>query len=182
MLLKQEVIGRHVRQLRRNSGLSARGLGSRTGFSASFISQLENGLVSPSIGSMQRIAAALGVTLGEFFTAAGAGESGRIVRARDRTRFATTWSNGQLESLGSSRRLEAVLIVLEPGGRSGKHPHASELEEFTFVMKGSLVLTLGPEHHNMRAGDSVICRPGELRLWENPGRHRASLLVVSLRR
>ncbi len=70
-LLKQEVIGRYVRQLRARAGLSTRALGSRTGFSASFISQLEHGLVSPSIGSMQKIATALGVTLGEFFTAAG---------------------------------------------------------------------------------------------------------------
>jgi transcriptional regulator with XRE-family HTH domain len=182
LFLKQEVIGRHVRELRRNAGLSSRALGSRTGFSASFISQLENGLVSPSIGSMQKIAAALGVTLGEFFTAAGAGESGKIVRARDRTRFATSWSSAELESLGASRRLEAVLIVLEPGGRSGKHPHSNELEEFTFVMKGSLDLTLGPDRHKMRVGDSVIFLPGELRLWENPGRYRATLLVVSLRR
>jgi len=60
MFLKQDAIGHHVRHLRKKAGLSVRALGARTAFSASFISQLENGLVSPSIGSMQKIAAASG--------------------------------------------------------------------------------------------------------------------------
>ena len=182
-LLKQEVIGQHVRQLRARAGLSARALGSRTGFSASFISQMENGLVSPSIGSMQKIAAALGVTLGEFFTAAGEGATGTIVRARDRTRFESNWSSADLQLLGASRRLEAVLITLDPGGRSGKHPAAGhDHEEFAFVFKGPLVLTLGPDRHVLRTGDSVIFLPGELRLWENPRRASARLMLVALRR
>jgi transcriptional regulator with XRE-family HTH domain len=182
-LLKQEVIGRHVRQLRARAGLSARALGSRTGFSASFISQMENGLVSPSIGSMQKIAAALGVTLGEFFTAAGEGATGTIVRARDRTGFESNWSSAELQLLGASRRLEAVLITLDPGGRSGKHPASGhDHEEFAFVLKGPLVLTLGPDRHVLRTGDSVTFLPGELRLWENPGRASARLMVVALRR
>lgn len=181
-LLKQEVIGRHVRQLRARAGLSARALGSRTGFSASFISQLENGLVSPSIGSMQKIAASLGVTLGEFFTAAGEGATGTIVRARDRTRFESNWSSAELQLLGASRRLEAVLITLDPGGRSGKHPSSGhDHEEFAFVLKGPVVLTLGPDRHVLRTGDSVIFLPAELRLWENPGRATARLMLVSLR-
>jgi transcriptional regulator with XRE-family HTH domain len=181
-LLKQEVIGRLVRQLRLRSGLSARALGARTGFSPSFISQLENGLVSPSIGSMQKIAATLGVTLGEFFTAAGEGAAGTIVRARDRKRFQSDWSSADLQLLAASRRLEAVLITLEPGGRSGKHPASGhDHEEFAFVMKGPLTLTLGPNRHSLHTGDSVLLLPGELRMWENPGAGAGRLMVVTLR-
>ncbi|MFI5185012.1 MAG: helix-turn-helix domain-containing protein, partial [Vicinamibacteria bacterium] len=66
VLLKQEAVGAHIRQLRLSSNISLRTLAARTDFSPSFISQVENGLVSPSINSMQKIAEALGVTLGEF--------------------------------------------------------------------------------------------------------------------
>ena len=132
---------------------------------------------------MQKIAAALGVTLGEFFTAAGEGATGTIVRARDRTGFESNWSSAELQLLGASRRLEAVLITLDPEGRSGKHPAAGhDHEEFAFVLKGPLVLTLGPDRHVLRTGDSVIFLPGELRLWENPGRASARLMLVTLRR
>jgi transcriptional regulator with XRE-family HTH domain len=56
-------IGEVLRQLRERQGLSLRTLAGRAGFSASFLSQLENGQVSPSIASLDRIAAELGVTL-----------------------------------------------------------------------------------------------------------------------
>jgi transcriptional regulator with XRE-family HTH domain len=181
MLLKQEAIGHHVRRLRRRVGLTTRALGSRTGFSASFISQLENGLVSPSIASMQKIAVALGVTLGEFFTVASEGATGPLVRVKERTRFQSSWSNAGMEALGSGRRLESVLMTLEPGGRSGKHPSGQPHEEFAFVLKGPVALTRGPDRHVLRTGDAVTFLPGELRLWDNVGRGLARVLVVSLR-
>ncbi len=182
MLLKQAIIGQHIRKLRQRLGLSSRALGARTGFSASFISQLENGLVSPSIGSMQKIAGALGVTLGEFFTTAAEGASGTIVRAKDRVGFPSQWSSAALESAGTNRRLEVVVIHLEAGGRSGKHPYGHDTaEDYAFVLKGPVGLTLGPDRHVLRTGDAVCFLPGELRLWENPGRSQARLLFVSVR-
>ena len=63
-----QIIGEHIRRLRSDRGLSVRAFAAQTGFSPSFISQLENGQVSPSLGSLQKIADALGVTLGEFRT------------------------------------------------------------------------------------------------------------------
>jgi transcriptional regulator with XRE-family HTH domain len=182
MELRQKVIGLHVRQLRQRAGLSARALGARTAFSASFISQLENGLVSPSIGSMQKIASALGVTLGEFFTQAGEGASGVIVRAKDRVRFASQWSNADLESAGAGRRLEVVVIHLEKGGRTGKHPYGHDgAEDYAYVLRGPVKLMLGPETQVLRTGDAVCFLPGELRLWENAGRAAARLLFVTVR-
>jgi transcriptional regulator with XRE-family HTH domain len=59
--LKQQAVGEQVRLLRTQRGMSLRSLAAQTDFSPSFISQLENGQVSPSISSMERIAAALGV-------------------------------------------------------------------------------------------------------------------------
>jgi transcriptional regulator with XRE-family HTH domain len=183
VLLKQETIGLHVRRLRRRLGMTVRALGGRTGFSASFISQLENGLVSPSIGSMQKIAAALGVTLGEFFTAVGDGTSGTIVRAKERARFTSDWSLATLESAGASQKLEASVISLSPSGRSGKHPYAHDnAEDYAFVLKGPVTVRLGPDRHLLRTGDAVCFQPGELRLWENPGRSLVRLLFISIRR
>ena len=62
-------IGGRVRQLRAEHGLSLRALAARTGFSPSFISQLEADLVAPSIPSLEKIARVLGVTLTQFFSA-----------------------------------------------------------------------------------------------------------------
>lgn len=182
--LKQQVVGERVRRLRLAARISLRTLATQTDFSPSFISQVENGLVSPSIASMEKIARTLGVTLGEFFSAAAEGEGVLIVRAADRTQASSLWSHAQIEPLApltETRKFEPVLITLEPEGRSSKHPVASGKEEFAYVIGGELVLTLGPEEHLMGPGDAVTIRPQELRKWENRSTEPARVLVVASR-
>ena len=163
--------------------MSLRALASRTDFSPSFISQVENGVVSPSIASMEKIATTLGVTLGEFFAAASEGESALIVRSTERTQLPSAWSQGRVEGLSSrmGRRMEPSLITLEKGGRSGKHPAPHTSEEFAFVLEGEPTLTLGPEEHKLAPGDAVTIRPQELRRWENKQSPVVRILVVSAR-
>ena len=176
-VLKQQAVGEHVRHLRVQAGVSVRTLAKQSGFSPSFISQVENGQVSPSISSMEKIAAAVGVSLGDFFGAVTGGEGGLIVRVADRPGLSSGWSNAEIEALnapGSLARLEAMLITLRKGGRSGKHPYAHSREEFAFVMQGEVVLTLGPDDHRLRRGDAATILPGELRLWRNEAHARAS--------
>jgi transcriptional regulator with XRE-family HTH domain len=60
-------VGGRIRQLRLGVGMSVRTLATKTGFSPSLISQAEHGHVTPSIGSLERIAMALEVSLGTFF-------------------------------------------------------------------------------------------------------------------
>jgi transcriptional regulator with XRE-family HTH domain len=180
--LKQQVVGTHVRELRKSAGLSLRALAARSDFSPSFMSQLERGKVSPSIASMERIGSALGVSLAEFFAGVGDAEGGLVLRARDRKRLASSWSHAEIESLTRPRRagkLEALRIRLDPGGRSGKHPVGRRGEEFAFVLKGHPSLTLGPERYRLGPGDAVSILSHELRLWTNESSRRAEILVVS---
>jgi transcriptional regulator with XRE-family HTH domain len=60
-------VGGRIRQLRLGVGMSVRTLATKTGFSPSLISQAEHGHVTPSIGSLERIAMAPGLSLGTFF-------------------------------------------------------------------------------------------------------------------
>lgn len=182
-LLKQQQVGAHVRRLREQARLSVRALAARTDFSPSFISQLENGQVSPSIHSMEKIAGTLGVTLGAFFGAIGPGEGGLVLRRADRESMPSSWSSATIESLGRSsplRRLDPLLITLEPGGRSGKHPVPHRGEEFAMVLKGRVLLQLGPDQHRLGLGDTVTLLPGELRLWVNESRGECQILLVGL--
>lgn len=183
LVLKQQQVGEHVRRLREQARLSVRALAAQTDFSPSFISQLENGQVSPSIHSMEKIANVLGTSLGGFFAAVGPGEGGLILRRAEREPVPSSWSNAELESLGRQspqRRLDPLLITLAPGGRSGKHPVAHRMEEFVLVLKGRVTLRLGPDQHALAAGDSVTLLPGELRLWINESRTACQVLIVGL--
>src|SRR6185436_7275479 len=85
--LKQQQVGAHVRKLREQARLSVRALAAQSDFSPSFISQLENGQVSPSIHSMEKIANVLGTSLGAFFAAVGPGVGGLVLRRGERQRI-----------------------------------------------------------------------------------------------
>ncbi|HEY7511663.1 MAG TPA: helix-turn-helix domain-containing protein [Vicinamibacteria bacterium] len=181
--LKQQAVGDLVRRLREQRGLTLRALAAATDFSPSFISQVENGLVSPSIDSMARIAETLGVTLGEFFASVGAAEGGLVVRVADRVEIPSAWSQATIEALSPMRRgrlTEPLLITLAPGGRSGKHPTAQPREEFAYVLEGEVNLTLGPDTFQLGPGDSVTILRGELRRWANVGPTPARILIVAV--
>lgn len=174
-------LGVAVRELREGQQLSLRALAERTGFSASFLSQVENGQASPSISSMERIATALGVTMVEFFRRAG-GDAPLVTRADARPTLQSEWSKARIEVVGGGNqhgRLEAMLVTLEAGGSSGKRPDASTREEFTLVLDGSLELTLDDGQQMLEAGDAVTIRQGAARRWHNPGDQVARILIVA---
>jgi quercetin dioxygenase-like cupin family protein len=75
--------------------------------------------------------------------------------------------------------LEPVLITLNAGGRSGKHPTGHPAEEFALILEGTVILTLGPEEHVLEPGDTVTILPGELRVWRNDGTLPGRFLLVS---
>ena len=183
--VEPKIIGEHIRQLRLKSQVSVRAFAAQTGFSASFISQLENGQVTPSLGSLQKIAETLKVTLGEFFAAtAGEAEEDLIVHAGERHRLDSTWTDAHIEALGAmarNRRLEPVVVIFGPGGKSGKHPHAPAGEEFAFIVKGRITLTLGDEENELAAGDAVSLPAHAPRLWENRTQQVTEILIVSAR-
>jgi transcriptional regulator with XRE-family HTH domain len=176
-------LGHSVRQLREEQGLSLRALAERIGFSASFLSQVENGQASPSISSMERIASALGVTLGEFFQLAAA-DARPVTRADARPVLESEWSKGRIEALGagiSGGRMAPVLVTLEPGGSSGKRAHESAREEFALVLEGRVELTLDEREQTLAVGDAVTIRPGAMRRWHNASEVPARILIVAAR-
>ena len=175
-------VGERIRQLRLGLGMSVRTLATKTGFSPSLISQVENGQVTPSIASLERIAMALGVSLGKFFAEPDARAVG-LVRASGRQKLTSTWSPVSIEALGpmdGSGRLEPVMITMAPGGRSGKYPVARSGEKFALIFEGEVTLTLGDEVFVLRKGDTITFTPTTLYQWENIGVGPAQVVIVSV--
>jgi len=175
-------VGELLRDLRERRRLSVRTLAAKAGFSPSFISQVENGLASPSIASLEKIAAALDVTLAEFFKS-GESRSSAVVRAEQRPRIESGWSRAGIESLGADggSRLEPVLITLRASGSSGKRTHTLPREQFAFVISGEVTLLLDGTEQVLTRGDAVTIAPSSPFRWVNSSGSPAQLLVVSSR-
>ena len=83
-------VGEKIKALREQKGLSLKDVADLTGFSTALLSQMENHLVSPSLGTIIKLARALGVKVGDFLGET-QGEPFTIVRKDERkkvSRFA----------------------------------------------------------------------------------------------
>jgi transcriptional regulator with XRE-family HTH domain len=176
-------IGPKLKGARKKARLSLRELAGRTGFSASFLSQVELGQVSPSLASLERIAASLGMPLSGLFSSA-SGPSSVVIHRHDEGVVRSGWSRATLRLLLAAwpgQPVSAMLVALEPGGRSGKAPHPGSGRAFAFCVAGAAVLETPDATHELSRGDSICYETaGFASIWRNDGARTAEILVVSL--
>ena len=182
---KAEVhVGDIVRHLRQTHHLSVRTLADKCGFSPSFISQVELRQASPSIASTERIASALGVTLGEFFRAVDP-PLPAIIRSDARSVVQSEWSRAKIEALGplnKDSQLEPMIITIQPGGASGHKPYVWQAEQLAVVLKGTVELTLEGDVHDLKRGDAAGIPAGNRHCWRNKSQRPAQILIVTTHR
>lgn len=177
----EQRIGPEVKRLRDQAGLSVRALAERAGFSASFISQVENGLASPSISSLERMASALNVGIGDFFGPTRAPDV-LIVKADERPRFYSSWSRAHVSVLtpgATPDALRAIAVTLQPGGTSGHTLSGLPVEQFALVVDGTADLGLDGDTHHLQAGDAVSIPARVLHRWSNESASDVQIVVVS---
>ena len=170
-------IGGRIRHLRGRRGLTLRQLSERTGLTESFLSQVERDLTSPSIASLQRIANALGLTIGRLFEDVEA--PGRVVRRHERRRVAYPGLRSVDEFLTRDRsgRLQLILSTIEPGGGTGDEAYVHESdEEVVVVLDGELELWVGDERYDLREGDAIAYPSRVPHRNRNPGTTTARVL------
>lgn len=176
-----ESIGRKVRELRTERGLSVRTLAARAGFSPSFISQMEAETVSPSIASLEKVAQELGVSLGQFFSSLESAPR-EVVRKVERHEHESGWSKSTVALLADGapgRKLSAVEISVGPGGTSGKRAAFGAQEAVVLVLSGELTLELRGQEVELGEGDSAYVSEGAEFSWQNTGAEEAVLVMVA---
>lgn len=174
-------IAHKLKKLREDSRLSLRDLGEKTGLSASFLSQIELGQVSPSIASLENIANALNVRITHFFDDQAKPDS-VVMRRDERKRIYSQGSKAIIQPLAhklSKKKIEPFMLTLEVGGESGEHPYSSRHgEEFGIVLQGKARFTLEDKEYALEEGDSVYFNSTKPHKWKNMGSKEAIIILV----
>ena len=149
-------LGNKIRELRRTQNISIEQLSEITGLSTGLISQIERDITGPSLASMWKIAQALNVPINFFFDEAN--EENPIVRKNFRKKIMLPNSNITYELLSpdlKNRKIECLLIEIQPGECSTDEQIAHEGEECGFVIKGNLKVKWGAKEYLLGEGDSI---------------------------
>lgn len=140
-----------------------RELAERAGASPSFVSQLERGQTSASIGMLRRIAGALGLTVADLFSEED--EVGHRVLPREHRPELPTGPGARkyLVSQRPLRNVEVYVGEFDPGASTGDEPYThGDSQEIFVVLDGRVTLWLGDQDearsYELAAGDSIEYR------------------------
>lgn len=163
-------VGSRLRQVRMQRSLSVTEVARLSGLTRSFLSQVENGRVSPSVASLQKIVTALDMTLSALF--ARPAESRPLVRKRDRPRlhYAGTGVDEELLSPSLAGKLQVMWTRIDPGGGSGYEDYTHDAdEECIVVIRGGLEVTVEGQVYSLEEGDAITFGSRLPHHWHNAG-------------
>lgn len=156
-----KAIGASLKELRQQRGLPARWVAAQSGISAAMISRIENGLVSPSIGTLAALAEALEVPIVSLFRAARTehtdftlvrqGEGLRSTRITEAHRH--EYVNLATHSRKDLRFLARRVTLLREGGKPPTYVGHGVV--FIQVLEGEAIYLYGQTRHRLGPGDSI---------------------------
>jgi DNA-binding transcriptional MerR regulator/quercetin dioxygenase-like cupin family protein len=169
-------IGSHLRQLRAKKKLSLAQVARAAGISVGFLSALERSQMSGSVGTLRKLARFYKTNILDFFDANGS-SSRQVQPAQRKVLEAGPGVRMELLAWGNTV-MEPHLFRVAPQAGSGDS-YAHEGEEFIYVLRGALNITLETEEYRLKAGDSFYFESATPHHWKNPGRSETWLLWVN---
>ena len=171
-------IGKKIKDLRHQVGLTQQELADRTELTKGYISQLEHGLVAPSVITLLDLIECLGTTPSDFFKET---EPEQVVFT-DEGFFEKIDEGGNsiqwIVPTAQKNMMEPLLVVLQPHQKLEEDtPH--EGEEFGYVISGRIRLHLGEKYYVVKSGESFYYRADRSHYIENVSAKPAKYIWVS---
>ncbi len=172
-------VGDRLRELREARNISMRTLAGKSGLSANALSMIERGKTSPSVSTLYKLSAALGVSITAFFGVQSEAQQMVYLKADKRTRI--SFSRGVFEGLGGEQfagRVEPFMLTLESGASSGSHHMNHTGHEFVFCLRGQLEYQVEKNVYILEAGDSLLFAAQLKHKWRNASSHVANAIIL----
>lgn len=173
-----ELVSKRLKTLRDRRGLTLRDLAEASGLSVNTISLIQRGKSSPTIGTLHKLATALGVSVADFVEE----ESDRqvIFLKRERRKRARS-AKALIEGLGAGladQTLEPLLITLEPQADSGPDPIVHVGHELVFCLEGLITYEINGEEYILEPEDSLLFEARLPHRWHNAQDAPSRILLI----
>ena len=149
-------VGRELRALREARNITLAALADDTGFSASYLGQVENGTAIPSLSILATLAAALGTDATAFFPR-DVRKPVNVVRAGDPHRLRIAPNAREeftvLTAGAPDAEFSALTQRIFPGETVARFRHVGE--RFALVVEGEVRLFIGEDTYDLGPGDTI---------------------------
>jgi len=180
-------IGKNIRKLRMQKGLTLQNLSDNSGLSKPLLSQIENDIAAPPIATLLKISRAFGVDIGYFFQPNPAQERISVVR-RNEQREVMRLIRGQeakvgyrYESLAHSmpdKQMEPFWVEIEPRSEEELTFYNHRGEEFLYVLSGLMEFRGAEQVIELGPGDSLYFDSGIPHAVRGLGGKKARAIAV----
>ena len=174
----KQLVGRCIRELRTQKGLSLRALAELSGLSTNAISLIERGDNSPTVSSLHNLATALAVPITAFFKQQ---LDGQVIHLKKNRRPTSETAGVRMENLGSglpNQQIEPFLMTIEPGGSSTSGQITHSGEEMVYVLIGALICRINEDEYHLEEGDSLLFLATQPHVYRNQTGKPAEVLII----
>jgi transcriptional regulator with XRE-family HTH domain len=160
LLIKQMIprLGRILKTYREKTGRNQGDVASKAGISVSMLSQIERGMVAPSIETLMMVCAVLDLNASQLFRMVAADEHPvRIHHRGERLRNEVGGVHYEqlMTSMQGNWQSEMFLLEVAPGCSTTFSGGGHEGVEMGFVLAGEAVLTVDATDYAVSKGDSI---------------------------
>jgi transcriptional regulator with XRE-family HTH domain len=171
-------LGKKLRNIREERGLSQRDLSQRAGISTNAVSLIERDENSPSVSTLQSLAAALNVKISYFFDDQ---ETQQVLHIKAADRPVINSKGVQIEGLGSEldyQEMEPFLISLKPNSGSGERQVVHTGHELVYCLEGQVEYLIDGQIYTLGEGDFLFFEAHLPHLWRNVHDQEAKILLI----
>ena len=177
-------IAARVRELRTAQNLSLDALAAKSRVSRSMISVIERGESSPTAVVLDKLAAALSVTLPSLFDAKAAAQppNGPVARRENQPQWqdpASGYVRRNVSPAGVPQPMQIAEVHFPPGARVAfEATRDARVHQQIWLLEGAMDITLDGERHRLREGDCLAMQLDRPAMFHNPTRRSARYAVV----
>jgi transcriptional regulator with XRE-family HTH domain len=174
------IVGKNLRKLRTQRGLSLERLSRASGVSRAMLGQIELGQSAPTINVLWKIARALGIPFSALITSSGTAGT-KVMRASQAKRLSShdgSFISRALFPFDEPRRVEFYELKLAPGSHEDADAHPPGTMENLIVTHGELELERPSERHTLGSGDAILFEADVPHVYRNPGTVETVMYLV----
>ncbi len=173
-----DAVAENLRRIRDGRNLSLDQLAAATGVSKSMLRQIETGRSSPTIATIWKIANGLKLS----FTALLKKPAPETVVREFKAETPLTAKSGNyrlfpLVPFEPQRSFETYYVEIDPGTDFKGEPHQGNVEEYVFVLKGSLLIDVEGKRTQVKKNQFLRFQADRPHLYYCQGRQTASAIM-----
>lgn len=167
--------GQSIRDYREARNWSIADLAHETGYPADLLERIEQDETTPPVALVLQLSRALRIDVETLADEENKKASSRI---KSQKRRAGSYAYAQLTKSGANKHLGGYLVTIEPNTAHEGVEYHHDGEEFIYVLKGTLSISVGKNISILEQGEYIHFNSALHHTLSNPSSEKTELLVV----